>query len=563
MIINKRKTYGCILKDLFDWETANMYCGHCGKKISEDSNFCVFCGQPTELQKPQNELAEFVRKARAGDKDAFGVLYNNTYNQAFYTVKSMIKDDDAVNDILQDSYVKAFLHMDSFKGDDKFLPWIKQIAANTARDWLKKKKPMLFTDLNDDDDMVFEEQIEDEREENIPEKLIEHKETIRLIGEIVDSLPDDQRAVIGMYYYEKKSVSDIASAMGASQSAIKSRLKYGRDKIKAKVEELKSKGTNLYGLAPFTFWLLLIRNMKGFTTELIPDANILHNVIESIDGISHNPTKTGHIGDTGKGNVKVPGVGAAATTGCVGAAKVILIALISTTAIGGGIFGISKVIGGSSAGKEVVEDTIDTNSLSDKVESTMEETEAKESTEAISSTEAAESISPNDEALEQYKIVVEQASTYKFDDDYDFSPTGNYQYALVKMKSDDPVQTLLLAQEVSNGDSYVRLFKYDTDTKVMHQPYKPYIVVNFSSGRTSVNVSLNKMANGDGLRIFGVSRGRGDVLIQKVTLEGDNLDIEDVYTGKLGDDIPAELDGLEIEWHNSSDLSVFGTQSNN
>ena len=517
MIINKRKTYGCILKDLCDWETANMYCGHCGKKISEDSNFCVFCGKPTELQKPQNELAEFVRKARAGDKDAFGVLYNNTYNQAFYTVKSMIKDDDAVNDILQDSYVKAFLHMDSFKGDDKFLPWIKQIAANTARDWLKKKKPMLFTDLNDDDDMVFEEKIEDEREENIPEKLIEHKETIRLIGEIVDSLPDDQRAVIGMYYYENKSVNDIASAMGASQSAIKSRLKYGRDKIKAKVEELKSKGTNLYGLAPFTFWLLLIRNMKGFTTELIPDANILHNVIESIDGISHNPTKTGHIGDTGKGNVKVPGVGAAATTGGMGAAKIILIALISTTVIGGGIFGISKVIGGSSVGKEVVEDTIDKNSLSNEVEPTLEETEAKESTEAIESTVAAESISPNDEALEQYKIVVEQASTYKFSDDYDFSPTGNYQYALVKMKSDDPVQTLLLAQEVSNGDSYVRLFKYDTDTKVMHQPYKPYIVVNFSGGRNSVVENFNKMANGDGLRILGVSRGIGEVLIQRVT----------------------------------------------
>ena len=541
-----------------------MYCGHCGKKISEDSNFCVFCGQPTELQKPQNELEEFVRKARAGDKDAFGVLYNKTYNQVFYTVKSMIKDDDAVNDILQDSYVKAFMHMDSFKGDDKFLPWIKQIAANTARDWLKKKKPMLFTDLNDDDDdMAFEEQIEDEREENIPEKLIEQKETIRLVREIVDSLPDDQRAVIGMYYYENKSVNDIASAMGASQSAIKSRLKYGRDKIKAKVEELESRGTRLYGLAPFTFWLLLIRNMKGFTTELIPDANILHNVIESIDGISHNPTKTGHIKDTGKGNVKVPGVGAAATTGGVGAAKVILIALISTTVIGGGIFGISKVIGGSSAGKEVVEDTIDTNSLSDKVESTMEETEAKESTEAISSTEAAESISPNDEALEQYKIVVEQASTYKFDDDYDFSPTGNYQYALVKMKSDDPVQTLLLAQEVSNGDSYVRLFKYDTDTKVMHQPYKPPIEVNFSNGRNSANISLDKMANGNGLRIFGVSRGRGDVLIQKVTLAGDNLNIENIYTGRLDDNIPAEFDGAEIEWHNISDLSGFDTQSDN
>ena len=538
-----------------------MYCGHCGKKISEDSNFCVFCGQPTELQKPQNELEEFVRKARAGDKDAFGVLYNKTYNQVFYTVKSMIKDDDAVNDILQDSYVKAFMHMDSFKGDDKFLPWIKQIAANTARDWLKKKKPMLFTDLNDDDDdMAFEEQIEDEREENIPEKLIEQKETIRIVREIVDSLPDDQRAVIGMYYYENMSVNDIASAMGASQSAIKSRLKYGRDKIKAKVEELESRGTRLYGLAPFTFWLLLIRNMKGFTTELIPDANILHNIMESIDGISYNMTKTGH---TGKGNVKAPGAGAAATTGSVGAAKIILIALISTTVIGGGVFGISKIIGGSSAGKEVVEDTIDKNSLSDKVESTLEETEVKESTEAVESTEATESISPNDEALEQYKIVVEQASTYKFSDDYYFSPTGNYQYALVKMKSDDLVQTLLLAQEVSNGDSYVRLFKYDTDTKVMHQPYKPPIEVNFSNGRNSANISLDKMANGNGLRIFGVSRGRGDVLIQKVTLAGDNLNIENIYTGRLGDNIPAEFDGAEIEWHNISDLSAFDTQSGN
>ena len=173
------------------------------------------------------------------------------------------------------------------------------------------------------------------------------------------------------------------------------------------------------------------------------------------------------------------------------------------------------------------------------------------------------SISPNDEALEQYKIVVEQASTYKFDDDYDFSPTGNYQYALVYMNLGDPVQTLLLAQEVSNGDSYVRLFKYDTDSKVMHQPYNPPIMVNFSSGRTSANVSLSKIANGDGLRIFGVSRGRGDVLIQKVTLDGDNLNIENAYTGKFDDDIPAELDGVEIEWHNSSDLSIFDTQSVN
>ena len=51
-----------------------MYCGYCGKKISEDSNFCTYCGKSIELQKTQNELSEFVKRARDGDSDAFTIL---------------------------------------------------------------------------------------------------------------------------------------------------------------------------------------------------------------------------------------------------------------------------------------------------------------------------------------------------------------------------------------------------------------------------------------------------------------------------------------------------------
>lgn len=210
-----------------------MYCSYCGKQFPDGSGFCPSCGKPTLKQQTENELSQFVERAKMKDQEAIAVLYEKTYTQVFYTVKSMIKDEDAVFDIVQDAYVKAFEHLESFSGNDKFLPWVKQIAANTARDWLKKKKPTLFSELNsgEEGEQAFEEQIEDERVENIPEKVIDQKETKRLIREIIESLPEDQRAVIGMYYYEELSVKEIAAAMGASESAVKSRLKYGRSKI--------------------------------------------------------------------------------------------------------------------------------------------------------------------------------------------------------------------------------------------------------------------------------------------------------------------------------------------
>ena len=258
-----------------------MYCSYCGKQIRAGSKFCLSCGKETLMQQSENELSEFVKRAKTGDQDAIASLYEKTYTQVFYTVKSMIKDEDAVFDILQDAYMKAFAHLGSFEGDDKFLPWVKQIAANTARDWLKKKKPMLFSELNTDEDrdISFEEQIEDDRDENIPEKVIDQQETVRLLTEIIEGLPEDQRAAIGMFYYQDMSVKQIAETMGASESAVKSRLKYGRDKIEAKVIELEKNGTKLYGVAPLPFLLLLINSLKNYTAELSPDMNILKTIL--------------------------------------------------------------------------------------------------------------------------------------------------------------------------------------------------------------------------------------------------------------------------------------------
>lgn len=294
-----------------------MYCIFCGKQITDDSKFCPYCGKAV-LQ--GDELAELVAAARTGDQEAVSALYEKTYSKVFYTVRSMIKDQDAVFDIVQDTYIKAFAHLDSFQGDTKFLPWVRQIAANTARDWLKKKRPMLFTELGSGEgqDTAMEELLPDERSENLPDQVIDQEETKRLIREIIEELPEDQRAAIGMFYYGEMSVKEIADAMGVSESAVKSRLMYGRKKIEKKVLELEKQGTKLYGLAPIPFLLLLFRNQKVYGAEA-PDGRMLQNILAS------QP------------------MGAATAAGSIGALKIGLIAFSAVAVVGLGAFGVPRI----------------------------------------------------------------------------------------------------------------------------------------------------------------------------------------------------------------------------
>lgn len=603
-----------------------MYCSYCGKQIRAGSKFCLSCGKETLMQQSENKLSEFVKRAKTGDQDAIASLYEKTYTQVFYTVKSMIKDEDAVFDILQDAYMKAFAHLDSFEGDDKFLPWVKQIAANTARDWLKKKKPMLFSELNTDEDrdIAFEEQIEDDRDENIPEKVIDQQETVRLLTEIIEGLPEDQRAAIGMFYYQDMSVKQIAETMGASESAVKSRLKYGRDKIEAKVIELEKNGTKLYGVAPLPFLLLLINSLKNYTAELSPDMNILKTILENVvqpsinaatvktasdivqtatetskasagvvrgatdTGTAATASATGTTGVTGTaasspvtgagtagvtggtatgagvtggtastgGVVSTAGPGTAATTGAaagvagLGAVKIMLIALVSGVIMGGGIFAASRLIKPNT--EQVVEDSLEED---DDEEETVSE-ESRESEE--SSEETTDEISPQAEALEQYKLIISNAAAYDYYNE-DLVLEGDYKYALVKLQANDSVQTLLLGAKTVRESYYIRVFRYDPVTKTVHQPAE---AIDEGMVGRSVVTGVNMMANGNGIHWMSMVRGTGATDIYRVTLDGDTLLKEKVYTGIGGFDaeLPDEFKYVEIEWHSTGDLSAIDRQ---
>ena len=125
-------------------------------------------------------------------------------------------------DILQDSYVKAFRNLHQLREPDKFRAWMKRIVHNGAVDWLRKRKPAVFSEMSYDSEGTVD--IPDDRICSLPEAVIDRNETARIMGEILDGLSPAHRAVIVMYYYEQLPVKNIAAALGVHENTVKSSL---------------------------------------------------------------------------------------------------------------------------------------------------------------------------------------------------------------------------------------------------------------------------------------------------------------------------------------------------
>lgn len=528
-----------------------MYCTSCGKQIANDSVFCGHCGKPVH---GSGEFDGLVAAARMGSQDAVSTLYEKTYSKVYYTVKSMIRDEDAVFDIVQDAYIKAFGHLDSFQGDAKFLPWVRQIAANTARDWLKKKRPMLFTELGSGDvqDTPVEELFPDERSEHLPDQIIDQKETKRLIREIIEELPEDQRAAIGMFYYQEMSVKEIAAAMEVSESAVKSRLMYGRNKIEKKVLELEKQGTKLYSLAPLPFLLLLFRNLETYATE-VSDGRILHALL-ALQPVGAATATTGagqSAGTAGAAAGAGQGVG---TAGGLGALKIGLIVLAAMAVGSLGTFGAIQIASrfGGDQESSAVEDAIDREEPDRWEESKGQEEPVKSEEPGLQ--EAPEEPDPIGEALEQYRIIIGQADSYEYNTAISDLEAVGYRYALVQMQPDDLVPTLLLEMESDTFINYVRIFQYDPDTKTVRQPAE-----TVSEGTASVGGyrgGLTMAGDGGGMISTEWSSGTGETSISRIILNGDSLNRDILWTG-LFDQIPDSITHIGIEWHEIGDLSAL------
>jgi len=190
-----------------------------------------------------------VAQAKAGDQNAFTELVNRYERKIYRLAKNITRNDEDAEDVLQDAFLKAYTHLDNFKGDSKFYTWIVRIAVNEALMRLRKRKTDRSVPL-DEPVELGEETVQREIAvwEDNPEQQYSQEEWRRILDEAVESLKSDFRTVFVLRDIEELSTEETAETLGISVPAVKSRLLRARLALRETLtRQFKRKGENLLG----------------------------------------------------------------------------------------------------------------------------------------------------------------------------------------------------------------------------------------------------------------------------------------------------------------------------
>lgn len=233
---------------------------------------------------------KIIEQEQAGNQDAFSALYKATYGRNYYIALKMVKREAEAEDILQDAYVKIYHKMGQFTytGENSFASWSAKIVSNTALDFLRRKTPVLFSEMGDEDnDAIYD--IEDTSVAARPDLFLDQKETSRIVQELLDVLSDEQRICIIMHYVEQLSISEIAEQCACPEATIKSRLRYARIKLQGQGERLEREGIRLRHVTPMALLLVLLHQETAQAAKKTAPAQKLggipaENIAENMSG---------------------------------------------------------------------------------------------------------------------------------------------------------------------------------------------------------------------------------------------------------------------------------------
>lgn len=196
---------------------------------------------PVPAEKPADSDAMLVERAVAGDQKAFELLVIKYQRRIQRLIGRMVRDVDLVEDIAQETFIRAYRALAQFRGEAQFYTWLYRIAVNTAKKALMdlKRNPTVsenaYKSADDDETSPLENEL---TSSETPDAVLASKEIAEIINAAMEALPEELRQAITLREIEGLSYEEISEAMSCPIGTVRSRIFRAREAISAKVKPL-------------------------------------------------------------------------------------------------------------------------------------------------------------------------------------------------------------------------------------------------------------------------------------------------------------------------------------
>lgn len=189
------------------------------------------------------DISKLVELTKTGDNKSFDKLYKLTEKEIWFTCISFLKNETTAQDIMQETYITAFLKIQTLDKTAQFRSWLNRIAVNKCKDYLKGKGEIELNDEILENSLVADEI-------SLPEEYVTNKSKRECILSIMQkTLSDVQYQTVICYYFNEMSVEEIATLFECSKGTVLSRLNYSRAKMKTAIEKYEEENNDkLHGV---------------------------------------------------------------------------------------------------------------------------------------------------------------------------------------------------------------------------------------------------------------------------------------------------------------------------
>ena len=203
---------------------------------------------PTEPPKDSDSDALLVQRSVAGDQRAYGLLVVKYQRRIQRLIGRMVRDVNLVEDIAQETFIRAYRALHQFRGDAQFYTWLYRIAINTAKKFLgdlQRDRTVFGTDfkMDSEKDETYSPRNEPTTLET-PESVLAAKEIAAAVNAALAALPDDLRQALTLREIEGLNYEEIADMMNCPIGTVRSRIFRAREAVSAKVKPMLEKQTD-------------------------------------------------------------------------------------------------------------------------------------------------------------------------------------------------------------------------------------------------------------------------------------------------------------------------------